>query len=163
MRRLHACRIAVLVLCLALLPGCKKKPAAAQADNPPPPAPAEPNGGGLQPRGVNPGVMSMLPSVGRLNPSNDLRQIGLFYLANGRSPSRLEDMADLKRDMPLVYQAIEDGVYVVYWNAPMNGSSRAILGHVRDAPTKGGVVLLLDGSVTNMTPEEFKAAPKVGQ
>jgi hypothetical protein len=156
------------VLLAALLPGCKKKskPGAA-APGAPPAAPQGPPPGGLQPAGVNPGVMSTLPSVGRTNPGNDLKQLGLYYLnfaTTGRSPSRLEDLADLKRDLPRVYQAIQDGVYVVYWNAPTTAaSSQTVLAYVHDVPTRGGVVLLLDGSVTNMTPQEFQAAPRAGR
>jgi hypothetical protein len=168
MKRSGLWRIAVgVVLLAALLPGCKKKskPDAAATS-----APAAPQGlppGGLQPAGANPGVMSTLPSVGRTNPGNDLKQIGLYYLnfaTTGRSPSWLEDLADLKRDLPRVYQAIQDGVYVVYWNAPTTGaSSQAVLAYVHDVPTRGGMVLLLDGSVTQMSPQEFQAAPRAGR
>ena len=167
MKRSGLWRIAVsVVLLAALLPGCKKKAKPAAA----PSAPAAPQGlppGGLQPAGANPGVMSTLPSVGRTNPGNDLKQIGLYYLnfaTTGRSPSRLENLADLKRDLPRVYQAIQDGVYVVYWNAPTTGAaSQTVLAYVHDVPTRGGVVLLLDSSVVNMTPQEFQAAPKAGR
>ncbi len=157
-----------VVLLAALLPGCKKKsrPGAA-ATSAPPAATQGPPPGGLQPPGMNPGIGSTLPSVGRANPGNDLKQLGLYYLnfaTTGRSPSRLEDLADLKRDLPRVYQAVQDGVYVVYWNAQTAGaSSPTVLAYVHDVPTRGGVVLLLDGGVTNMTPQEFQAAPKAGR
>jgi hypothetical protein len=164
MRRLLARHGIVLLLALVLLAGCRKKAApAAGATTPTPPAP---NGGGLQPRGVGTGVANMLPSAGRVNPSNDLKQIFLYYKSYGdrtRSPKKLEDLPDLQRDMPKVYQAIKDGVYVVYWDAPATTSGNAILAHVRDAPTKGGVVVRFDGSIANMTAGEFEAAPKAGK
>ncbi|MHB1422312.1 MAG: hypothetical protein ACYC3I_03760 [Gemmataceae bacterium] len=165
MRCLNARLFTLLLLPLVLPCGCKKNAAPAQASLSPPP-PAAPNGGGLQPPGVNPGVMSTLPSAGRVNPSNDLRQFYLYYkdYENGqKSPSCVEDLPELRRDMSSVYKAIQEGVYIVYWNAPVNAGGQTILAYVPDAPIKGGVVLLMDGSVANMTPEQFQAAPKAGK
>jgi hypothetical protein len=114
-------------------------------------------------------VGAILPSVGRFEAgARDLKEIGLSYLnhaSSGRSPSRLEDMTDLKRDAPRIYQAIADGQYVVFWNANLNtpaGTSNTILGYVKGAPTQGGVVLFLDGSVRNITAQEFQTFAKAG-
>jgi hypothetical protein len=156
----------MLLLPLVLLCGCAKKHRPAQADNPSPTPPAPADGGGLQPSGIAAGIGRQLPSVGRVNPTNDLSQFALYYKeyqATGQSPSRLEDLPDVKRDMPKVYEAIQKGTYVVYWNAPVNASSDTILAYVSDAPTKGGVVALCGGSVINMTKEQFQAAPKAGK
>ena len=100
-----------------------------------------------------------------LNPRKDLRYLGLYlqnHQKNGRFPSKLDDLADMKRDLPLVYRAIEDGAYVVYWNAPLT-PAEAIVAYERDAPTKGGEVLAADGSVAHLTPERFREAPKAGK
>jgi hypothetical protein len=134
--------------------GCQKKPKAST------PAPS-PSGQGLQPKNFNPGIAKYLPSTGRVNPMNDLRQFAQFYLiqeTSGRPPKSLADLPDFRRDMPEVAKAIDDGIYVVHWGVRGNtaGRSNTILAHVRDAPTAGGVVVMLDGSVHNMTAEEFK-------
>ena len=89
-------------------------------------------------------------------------QLGLYLKShgkNGRYPSKLDELAGMKRDMPQVYRAIQDGAYVVYWNAPFTPDD-AIVVYERDAPTKGGAVLAADGGVSNLTAEEFRAAPK---
>ncbi len=163
MRRLRVGLVILPALSLCLFAGCQKKAAPMAGATAPAPTP---NGGGLQPPGVGAGVSKMLPAVGRAYAGNDLKQIALYYKMYGdgtRSPSKLEDLPDLKRDLPRVYQGIQDGVYVVYWGAPPTTAGNAILAHVRDAPTTGGVVVRFDGSIDNMTPEQFKAAPKVGQ
>jgi hypothetical protein len=100
-----------------------------------------------------------------LNPSKDLRHLGLYLQShgrNGRSPSKLDELADLKRDLPQMYRAIQDGAVVVYWNAPLS-PAEAVVAYERDAPTRGGAVLLADGSVLQLTPEEFRAAPRAGK
>jgi len=106
-----------------------------------------------------------LPSAGRLNPGNDLHQIYLYYNMQttnlGKPPARLEDLPDLKKDMPAVYQGIQDGIYVVFWNARATGdSSQTLLAYVKDAPTQGGMVVMLDGSVQNLSAAQFQAALK---
>jgi hypothetical protein len=164
MRRWDYWQIVPLVLACLLWTGCKKK-AAPAANTPATPA-ATPGGGGLQPPGVGAGVAKMLPSVGRVNPSNDLKQIALYYKMYGdstRSPKKLDDLPDLQRDLPKVYQAIQDGIYVVQWNAHPTTSGSAILAYVRDAPTTGGVVVRFDGSIDNLTAEQFKTASKAGE
>jgi hypothetical protein len=106
--------------------------------------------------------------VGRQAGLVDLEQFGKYYLTDatlGQSPKRLEDMSDLKRDLPKVYQAIQEGRYVVFWNANTNppaGASNTILAYVKDAPAKGGLALFLDGRVRNLTAQEFQAAAKAG-
>jgi hypothetical protein len=155
-----------LLLAAALvLPACKK---AVPTTAPPPPAPAPGSPSVMPSGGGGGGVGAMLPSVGRQMGGADLKEIGLYYLnhaSTGRSPSRLEDMADLKREAPKIYQAIADGQYVVLWNANLNtlaGTSNTILGYVKDAPTRGGVALFLDGSVRNITAQEFQMFAKAG-
>jgi hypothetical protein len=100
-----------------------------------------------------------------LDPKNDLMQLGLYLKShgkNGRYPSKLDELADMKRQWPQMYQAIQDGAYVVCWNAPFTPDD-AIVVYERDAPTKGGAVLRADGSVSIVTPDEFKDAPKAGK
>jgi hypothetical protein len=79
----------------------------------------------------------------------------------GRLPAKLDELADLKREMPQVYQAIRDGAYVVSWGVPH--STEAIVAYERDAPSKGGVVLTGDGSVRVLSADAFQAAAKGGK
>jgi hypothetical protein len=117
---------------------------------------------------VTQGVGKMLPAVGREFVLEDLRQLGIYYqshlIAAGQGPAKLEDWQELKKDLPNLYQALEDGRYVMIWNTSSalmaEGPSRTILAYEKDAPTKGGVVLLGDGSVKNMTLKEFQSAPR---
>jgi hypothetical protein len=105
------------------------------------------------------------PATVPLNPSKDLRYLGLYlqnHGKNGRSPSKLDELTDMKRDLPQVYRAIQDGAYVVYWNVPLTPAG-SIVAYERDAPTKGGVVLAADGSVSHLTAEEFRTASKAGK
>jgi hypothetical protein len=100
-----------------------------------------------------------------LNPSKDLRYLALYlqnHAKNGLLPAKLEELTDLKRDLPQVYQAIQDGAYVVSWGAPLN-SAEAIVAYERDAPSKGGAVIAGDGSVRVLSAEEFRTAPKAGK
>lgn len=164
--------VLALALVIALLAsGCKKSPKKAKKADP---EPGEGNvqpggpGGGLQPPGFNPGIAAQLPSTGRVNPGNDLKQLGLYYWQYDplmeKGPARLEDLRDLRRDLPKVYQGIQDGVYVVYWGARrVAARSDTVLAYVRDAPKVGGMVLMGDGSVQNMSAAEFNAAPKAGK
>jgi hypothetical protein len=146
---------------LLLLAGCHKPSASAPASGPTPapaPAPAP---------GVAPGVGGVVPAAGRLEPSNDLQQFYLYYNAQastGTPPTRLEDLRDLRVRAPRLYQAIQDGTYVVNWNArPAGAASQTVLAYVRDAPTRGGPAVMLDGSVQNLTPEQFRAASGAGR
>jgi hypothetical protein len=160
----HAC-CWLLVVSVLILAGCRKKASTPSTSAPPTssgPAPITPSGGG------GGGVGAMLPSVGRQAGLVDLQQLGQYYLTYatvGQSPKRLEDLSDLRRDLPKVYQAIQEGQYVVFWNANLNapaGASNTILAYGKDVPTKGGVTLFLDGSVRNITAQEFQTAAKAG-
>ncbi len=99
-----------------------------------------------------------------LNPSKDLRYLALYlqkHGKDGRLPAKLEELADLKRELPQVYQAIQDGAYVVSWGAPQ--SAEVVVAYERDTPGKGGVVLAGDGSVRVLSAEEFQTASKGGK
>jgi hypothetical protein len=96
-----------------------------------------------------------------LNPSQDLRHLGLYLQRHGKGgllPAKLEELTDLKRELPQVYQAVQDDSYVVRWGAPQSGE--AIVAYERDAPSKGGVVLAGDGSVRVLSAEEFQTTAK---
>jgi prepilin-type processing-associated H-X9-DG protein len=117
---------------------------------------------------VTAGITKRLPAVGRAIVLNDLRQLGLLYhqhiAASGEGPADLAAWQDLRRDLPDVYQAIGDGRLIVVWGVRLAdqpaGAARSILAYEKDAPTRGGNVLMADGSVRTMSLSEFQAAPR---
>jgi len=107
--------------------------------------------------------MASLSSVRRNVFANDLKNIGLAYLTVAATGQPPRSAADLGQDIRQQLLSIKDGTLVIFWGANPNlpEASNTVLGYVKDVPEKGGVVLMLDGSIRqNMTPEEFKAAPK---
>jgi hypothetical protein len=116
---------------------------------------------------VNP--LGPFPVIQRTMAELELQQIGLVYLSftdtNGRPPANLDEL-DLKLQYPKYHQAILEKRYIIYWNANrLNapaGMANTVLGYDADVLTKKSAVLMLDGSVTVMTPEEFKQAAKAG-
>ena len=102
---------------------------------------------------------------------NDLKQIGLAYFAHldtkRTAPTKAEDIAPFYENDARLTQHLKAGDYVFFWGVPptamKQGPSRTILAHERDVPTKGGVVLFGDGSVRQISAEDFKTAPKAGR
>jgi hypothetical protein len=99
----------------------------------------------------------------------ELKQVGLIYqqfLLDGKGPAKLEDL-NLKRDAPKLHEAIEEKRLILYWNANLNnapaGTSNTVLGYSAEVPTKGGPVLMLDGTTRMMTADEFAKAAKAGK
>jgi hypothetical protein len=102
----------------------------------------------------------------RMVTKNDLMQIGLAYHSYFESfqkgPLKAEDLSPLLENSKLIGQ-IKAGDYVVVWGqniakmarAP-GGPSQSVLAYEKDAPTKGGLVCLGDGSVQHVSAEEFK-------
>ena len=155
-------RIVLGMLALVLvLPGCKK----ATVDTGAPPAA---NSNGIQvPQGAGAAVQGVLPAVGRVVKENELKQFQLLYFQQATEsgpPANLEAMTGLEREMPNLYKAIKDGDLIVYWGADPNrapaGTSSTVLAYLKDVPTKGGVVLMFDGSASNMTAQAFQNAAK---
>jgi hypothetical protein len=89
-----------------------------------------------------------------------------LHLSDGAQAKDLV-LKDLQHDHGKLYQAVQAGTYVLLPGDPSNtpaGASNTIVAYMRDAPTRGGVVALADGSARNMpTPQEFQAAAKLGQ
>ena len=103
--------------------------------------------------------------------TKELSQIGFLYQnymdINNKAPASAEDLikiAGRDRRSAQVVEAAKSGKYVILWGAsnPRNGTnaSNTILGYEKDAPSAGGLVLMGDGNVKNMTAEEFQSAPK---
>jgi hypothetical protein len=150
MKRFDAWGLTVLLLALVFVSGCKKKPSTAQAASSP----------ASTPENTRPVIGNYVPAAGRMVPENDLRQ------SAGKPPRSLADMPDLRRDMSKAYTAFEKGLYVVNWGADPNhapdGASRTVLAYEKAAPEMGGVVVFLDGSIRNVTVQEFQTFAKPG-
>ena len=104
--------------------------------------------------------------------SDVLREVGGLigsYCGEYRNPpAKVADLARYELGYPLGFQAVKSGDVVVVWGASMTideggGSSSGtaeVMAHEKKVPTEGGLVLLQNGSVKEMTPAEFTATPK---
>jgi hypothetical protein len=146
--------LALLLALGVLLPGgCKKR----GADS------------ATEPASGKPPIGKYIPAVGRHEVATDLGQISKWYMieaTTGTVPRGLQDLTDLKRDLPRVHKAIEEGLYVVCWGADPNrapaGTTNTVLAYDKDVPEKGGVVAFLDGSIRTVTAQEFAGFDKPG-
>jgi hypothetical protein len=158
MKRSGIWRIALLLLFLLVLSGCKKNPAA---------APTTAHATALA-DSTRPPIGGFVASAGRVVPEQDLREFARLYLLDALTtvPRSLADMPGLRRDLPKAYPAFEDGRYVVFWGADPNrasdGASRTLLAYEKATPEKGGVVVFLDGHTANVTAQEFQTYAKPG-
>jgi hypothetical protein len=144
---------------LVFLTGCRSKPSGQQNQPAPAPAPTPPV---LAPvGGPGAGIFKTIPAANREALAHDLKQIALAYRTvaiGGQPPQKAEDLGP---DMRKQIDSINKGIYVIYWGLdPGRYPGNMVLGYAGDVPQNGGVVLTMDGSVTNMTVEEFKQAPK---
>jgi hypothetical protein len=146
-------------LVLALLPGGCKKP---KQEDPGPTRTIQEGGG--------PGVVGVFPSVERTVTAVELKQFYFYYnemCENKTIPKKLSDMKSLQLKAQKYYKAIEDGDLVVCWggNTQALGGNPGgtVLAYGKGVLEKPGAVLMLNGDVNpQMTPEEFKKAPKAG-
>lgn len=78
-----------------------------------------------------------------------------------KAPTGVGDLADATAAHPLGHAAVMSREYLVVWRAPISASGGgAVLAYHKDAPTAGGYVVMQDGTVKQMSAEEFKSAPK---
>jgi hypothetical protein len=96
-----------------------------------------------------------------------VREVGDLYRMHWeqkkRAPIKAEDLRDYEPGGPTGFSALTSGTVVVLWGAKMSKTPEAantVLGYEKDVPTKGGAVVMLDGSTKTMTADEFNAAPK---
>jgi hypothetical protein len=76
------------------------------------------------------------------------------------APARVEDLADHEDALSNAMPPIRDGRIVVIWRLGYTPGSSTVLAYEKKAPTEGGHVLLQNGSVKEMTADEFKSASK---
>jgi hypothetical protein len=79
-----------------------------------------------------------------------------------RGPSRLADVSNNQQLYPRGYAAIQNGTIVVLWGVPMpaEGGRAAVIAYEKKVETEDGAVLLENGEIKKMTPDEFRSAPK---
>jgi hypothetical protein len=94
----------------------------------------------------------------------DLEQIheaiSMYVKSNQRPPKQVADLKKFERMLPAGSRLVEKGDYVVVWGVATGGSPETVLAYEKDAPKKGGMVLMADGSVKIMTTDELQAALK---
>jgi hypothetical protein len=114
---------------------------------------------------------SVRNAADRAKRSNRLKAVGLAYINycddnRGEGPAGPADLQKYVSEFPEVSQALQNGDIVVYWNIRVpadllqQGTSNTVLAYEKDVPAKGGMVLMADGSVREMTAQEFQTAPK---
>ncbi len=148
----------VLTLVLALA-GCKEGGAKQDGGNAAKPAADE----GPSKEDIRAGIGKTLPSAQRGFAGLDLQNIAKLYAVNaltGTPPKGVQDLRDLDAR---TRHAVEDGTYVVVWNVTGTGGTDPVVAYEKDVPEKGGMVATLNGAVTRMTPQEFKAAKAGGR
>lgn len=112
--------------------------------------------------------------------ANDLEIIGFLYRdfenTYDKPPINVEDLKKLigsnlkdpdTRDLHETLEAITRGQYVIIWKVksfPITktpaGKGGTILGYEKDAPISGGLVLMVNGKVKDVTASEFQSTPK---
>lgn len=166
MKRLDACRIAVILLAmlmLASLPiGCAKRNRSTEAEAP-----------GKNPLKPGPGGPTAQTFVGRGAQRQEnqqlLRSIGQYYVIfnteKGRDPRDLKEFVDYLKSDPnartaKLPQNLEDGWVVMVFGA--NNSGSQVLAYEKEVfeAFQNRLVLFRDGSVKLMTEPEFQAALK---
>jgi hypothetical protein len=105
----------------------------------------------------------------RAEESNHLKEIAIAYHNYNeeykKGPSKAEDLAPYVEN-PKAKQALLSGQFEIIWDVRIvdvlrtGGTSTTVLAYAKDTPTSGGMVAMVDGSVRQMSAEEFKAAPK---
>jgi hypothetical protein len=103
--------------------------------------------------------------------ANDLKQIGLAYhtyLADtNKAPAKAKDLASYLDNDKRILGLLDNEDVVFFFNVTTtqmrSGTSKTVLAYEKDVPSKGGVVLMGDGSVKTMPPEEFRKATLAGK
>ena len=100
----------------------------------------------------------------------ELADLGAIYHSHnegmrGKAPTKVEDLAPYAADHKAGYEALKAGKYEFVWNVPLQammktGTDKVVLAYEKDVPTKGGAVVMADGSVKKMTADEFQKSPK---
>lgn len=107
---------------------------------------------------------------GDMNPTrtDELQQVANMlrehHASFNRGPANAADLARFQNDFPFGYNQVKSGEIVVVWGATMGGEggggSDGVIAYEKKAPGEGGMVLLANGTVKQMSAAEFNSAPK---
>jgi len=96
-----------------------------------------------------------------------MEEIGQMLTAakasNTNPPARLEDLDRVEPLVPLSVQDLRSGEIVYVWGASLStdaAAAKAWLAHEKKTASEGGWVLMQDGSVKQMTAQEFGTSSK---
>ncbi len=95
----------------------------------------------------------------------------MYSISKKQPPRKMDDMKILQTMASPAMAEVRNGNILVEWGAtlpdtkeePGQSTAPEVLAYGKEVPEKGGYVLHLDRTVTRMTAEEFKAAPKAGK
>jgi hypothetical protein len=117
-------------------------------------------------------LVIFLPACGNKTPvepapveaGDALKELGevYHYLAAQKlpPPRRVEHLNEYSGSLEGALPKIRAGDIVVVWGVGYAAGSNQVLAYPKDVAEKDGPVLLRNGTVKQMTAEEFKAAPK---
>lgn len=150
----------IVVLITVLTSGCSKwrKLQKQEAEEQPPPKTMTFNPGS----GAAPAVLKNVQAVDRKTAANDLRNIWVLAFSDPSvpPPTSLEQFADLRKESPRLYRAVQEQHYIINWKVSRNDGN-AIFAYWSGVPEQGGPVVLAGGTVVeNMKAEDFKSAMK---
>jgi hypothetical protein len=79
-----------------------------------------------------------------------------------RGPSKAADLTQYQSTYPFGYRAVQSGELKVVWGATMGGEGgggrEVVIAYEKKVPSEGGAVLLENGTVKEMSADEFNAA-----
>jgi hypothetical protein len=108
-------------------------------------------------------------AAARAKRTNQLTAVGIAYhrciVVTGKGPADADELGKSLVDAAEALAAVKAGEIVVIWNARIpadcpDGTSHTVLAYEKDAPARGGVVLLCDTATQVMTAQEFGAKAK---
>jgi hypothetical protein len=110
-------------------------------------------------------------AANRAKKANQLKVIGIWYHnyhdANAKGPSGPQDLQQFAAEDPAALQALQAGQFVIIWNVKISDVTKSgqsvadvVLGYDSVVPSSGGGVLFVDGSVKQLTAQDFQQAPK---
>ncbi len=119
--------------------------------------------------GLAPGCSSRKgSSTGEPTRRDELQEVGNmlrdFMGGANRGPASAGELARYESTFPFAYKPVKSGDIVIVWGAKMGGEggggSDGIIAFEKKVPAEGGLVLLANGTVKEMSAAEFKTAPK---
>ena len=103
-------------------------------------------------------------SVAGESRKDHLAEIGELMKSLGEEgktpPGKMADLEAVEPMLPLAGPLIRSGEIVYLWGTAYAAGSTKVAAYEKKTPAEGGWVVLQDGSVREMTADEFKTAPK---